>query len=609
MRCSKIMKPISTVLLLFLIACGSNNGNKNNITTPTPTLNLLPAAANIALGKSATFTVTTTNTDFTVTGGGCSKNNSTTVVCTPTSVGTHELTVTATADTTLTRKATITVVEVAIALASNSDESEIMVGESKVFTVTATNTEYDMSVEDESGCVINENNTNEIICTPTASGDYNLVVTAKADTSKTAKATFSAYEVGISIAPSQAVIVLGYSETFNVATVRTDFDMDVDSAAGCVVSGNEIICTPTAAGEYNLTVTSKVDPTKTMTSDITVNEVGITIDPTTKSITAGEAAVFTVTAVNTDFTMTVDEVAGCVRDGAAITCTPTADGTYELTVKATADDTKTMTAVITAVPAGPKEIEGMVFVKAGKFRLGCTAETYPTYTSGCSSNARPQYEVTLTKSFYIGQTEVTQNQWQSVLDAIPGGDTILENVLANQAFPNDAENPDRPVTNLSWDDAQYFITKLNEQTNLTYRLPTNAEWEYAAQDGNEIQKYAFSGSDIIENVAWFGGNFLDANAGQMTHSVKTKDPNELSLYDMTGNVAEWVYDFFSNNYSGAESIDPVGPDSHMFNWRTIRGGNFDNTLVTSVITTRGSAAQTSSSSARGFRLAMTAPEP
>ena len=544
-------------MLLFLIACGGNNNN-SNITAPTPMLNLLPATAEVVLGKSATFTVTATNTDFTLTGDGCSKNNSTTVVCTPTKVGTYDLTVTSTANTTLARKATITVVEVNIAIAADSDESEIMVGESKIFTVTATNTEYNMSVEDEAGCIINENNASEIICTPTATGGYNLVVTAKADTSKTANATFSTYEVGISIAPSQAVIVLGHSETFTVATARTDFHMDVDSAAGCVASGNEIICTPTAAGEYRLTVTATADTTKTMTSDITINEVGVTIDPSTKSVTVGEPAVFTVTALNTGFDLFIadedKDVAGCTVSGDEIICTPTAAGNYKLTLITKEDTNKTAEAILTATEPGPIEVKGMVFVKVGTFTMGCDPIKHPTNctNSGSTSapDAMPQHEVTLTQDFYIGKTEVTQKQWNEIMDIAP------------DANPSAVKGDDFPVTNIHWDEIHTFIDKLNERgeqpTGMKWALPTEAQWEYAARGGAESQGYIYAGSNDPIEVAWhYSNSGANPSAPKQVHPVGQLSPNELGIFDMSGNVREIIADG-TRAYTEVPEENPVG---------------------------------------------------
>ena len=583
----------SALLFLILTACGGNNGDKSRISNPTPTLTLSPITARIALGKSETFTVTATNTDFTVTGDGCAKNSSTTVICTPTKAGTYELTVTAAADTTLTRKATITVVEVDIALTSDSNESEIKVGETKIFTVTTTNTEYNMSVEDEAGCVISGNNASEIICTPTAVMEYNLVVTAKADTTKTARATFSAYEVGISIAPSQAVIVLGHSETFKVATVRTDFDMDVDSAAGCAINGNEITCTPTAAGEYKLTVTAKADTTKTMTSDITVNEVGVTIDPTTKSVTVGEPAVFTVTALNTDFDLSVEDEAGCVVSGDEITCTPTVAGTYELVVTAKADMTKTMTATITATPDGPEDIDGMVFVEAGTFRMGCVVGESGSNANSCINTSQPAHQVKLNNNFYIGKYEVTQAEWKDVM----GDDTN----------PSEFKGDNLPVTNVTWDDVQEFIVKLNLKTGRDYRLPTEAEWEYAARGGNNPHGNRYSASDIDDINTDVGWGTSDGVSQQQP--VGTKKPNTLGIYDMSGNVSEWVNDWY-DRYSGEDQEDPSGPENavNVWNQRVTRGGGWSQLSNTMQVWWRNNPASADifQSNYLGFRLALTA---
>jgi formylglycine-generating enzyme required for sulfatase activity len=124
------------------------------------------------------------------------------------------------------------------------------------------------------------------------------------------------------------------------------------------------------------------------------------------------------------------------------------------------------------------------------------------------------------------------------------------------------------VENVSWDDVQGFIRKLNSMTGKTYRLPTEAEWEYAARGGKKSRNYTYSGSDDIGAVAWY-----DGNSGSKTHEVGKKSPNELGIYDMTGNVWEWCSDGYGP-YSGRSSVNPTGASSGQY--RVLRGGGWLN---------------------------------
>ncbi len=160
----------------------------------------------------------------------------------------------------------------------------------------------------------------------------------------------------------------------------------------------------------------------------------------------------------------------------------------------------------------------MVYVEGGEFMMGCTGRH-----SDCFVNEAPAHPVKL-DGFYIAKYEVTQGLWMSVM----GGKN-----------PSKVSGDSLPVTRVSWYDAQTFIAKLNELTGKKYRLPTEAEWEYAARGGQFSQNYKFSGSDNLEEVAW-----CKKNSGKTIHAVGTKHPNELGVYDMTGNVYEWCFDGF-----------------------------------------------------------------
>ncbi len=212
----------------------------------------------------------------------------------------------------------------------------------------------------------------------------------------------------------------------------------------------------------------------------------------------------------------------------------------------------------------------MVDVVGGTFTMG-------TNQSSASSDEKPAHQVTLS-SYSIGQTEVTQELWQAVM----GSNSSYFNVTGNSTsgshhdYPDYGTNLQRPVEYVSWDDCQEFITKLNQMTGKNFRLPTEAEWEYAAHGGSSSQGYRYSGSDNIYDVAWWRNNSqlnipaYDPNYG--THIVMTKQPNELGLYDMSGNVNEWCQDWYSNNYYRQSNgvTNPTGPESGES--RVIRGG-------------------------------------
>ena len=223
--------------------------------------------------------------------------------------------------------------------------------------------------------------------------------------------------------------------------------------------------------------------------------------------------------------------------------------------------------------------------------------------TNCEAYARPAHQVELTKDFYIGKTEVTQAEWKAMMDGA--------NPSSNSNHEDDPNNDAHPVTNVSWDDVQIFIGKLNERdagTGRTWRLPTEAEWEYAARGGVWNHGYVFCGFDNgslenFNNYMWH----VD-NSDNKTHPVGGKLPNELGLHDMCGNVSEWVsdwYDYYSS--SGEDEKDPTGPDSGLRNNHVVRGGNYTNMGPNMSVTFRPrSMVAINPSGNIGFRLALTA---
>ena len=186
----------------------------------------------------------------------------------------------------------------------------------------------------------------------------------------------------------------------------------------------------------------------------------------------------------------------------------------------------------------------MVTVEGGTFTMGASDDDPEAY-----DYEKPAHQVTLS-SYCIGQTEVTQALWQAVMGSNP---SYCQGDLQ------------RPVEQVSWDDCQTFITRLNELTGKAFRFPTEAEWEYAARGGNKSQGYKYAGSNDINEVAWYRDIW--------SKPVATKAPNELGLYDMSGNVWEWCQDWYGSYSSNAQS-NPTGPASGSD--RVIRGGNWLN---------------------------------
>ena len=195
----------------------------------------------------------------------------------------------------------------------------------------------------------------------------------------------------------------------------------------------------------------------------------------------------------------------------------------------------------------PAQVEtpGMVLVQGGKFKMGSAIRT---------SDEQPVHEVVL-DDFYIGRYEVTQREWRQIMDR----DT-------NRCY---FEGCDRcPVERISWYNACEYISGLNKKTGMNYRLPTEAEWEFAARGGLLSKGYKFSGSNADTAVAWKVGN-----SDLKTHPVGGKKANELGIFDMTGNVAEWCADWYGEEwYHVSPAVNPTGPAEGVC--RVMRGGSW-----------------------------------
>lgn len=253
----------------------------------------------------------------------------------------------------------------------------------------------------------------------------------------------------------------------------------------------------------------------------------------------------------------------------------------------------------------------MVFVQGGTFEMGCTPEQ-----DGCFGDESPVHEVILT-DFYIGKYEVTQAQWAA----------IVPEYSPNHSF---GQGDTHPAYLISWYDAVTFCNRLSQQEGYTpvyyadpgftqvydalddgsgtvywdltangYRLPTEAEWEYAARGGAQSGGYQYSGSDDINEVAWYAGN-----DNSQSEPAGTKAPNELGVYDMSGNLYEWCWDWYDSSYYGnSPSCAPLGPTGGSS--RVLRGGSWSDTASSCRVANRYFFTPGNRSHLGGFRLSRT----
>lgn len=207
----------------------------------------------------------------------------------------------------------------------------------------------------------------------------------------------------------------------------------------------------------------------------------------------------------------------------------------------------------------------MIGVEGGSFMMGSDDEDALEWE-------QPVHEVRVS-DFWIGETEVTQGLWKAVMGN-------------NPSYFKKGDN--YPVESVSWKDCQDFVRKLNELTEgkrpegTKFRLPTEAEWEYAARGGKHKEGYKYSGSDNIDQVAWY----CDNNTNSFTHVVKRKEPNALGIYDMSGNVWKWCEDwYYGNYYSNSPTQDPV--NTTKASYRVLRGGSWNYSARSCRVSIRG----------------------
>jgi len=322
----------------------------------------------------------------------------------------------------------------------------------------------------------------------------------------------------------------------------------------------------------------------------------VSSNPRKTSYKAGEQA--TITAVPKSGYEFVEWTGGKVADPASAVTTVAVRSNMEIathfrempsggkdgkTEKAAGN--KSVSAQTTKHKTGKPEIE-MVFVKGGTFKMGdpnkrkCENGSDDEDDDDDKDCTDPAHNVTV-GDFYIGKYEVTQKQWLQLMDGNPSGGV---------------EGGNYPVNNISWYDAQEFIERLNAATGKKYRLPTEAEWEYAARGGAESKGYKYSGSDNPDDVAWHEGN-----SGGGSHPVGSKAPNELGIYDMSGNLWELLNDWLGD-YDSGDQVNPTGPPTGEF--RAGRGNGWGSDAEHCKVYIRGYQSAGGSSYNTGFRLAL-----
>ncbi|MCQ2976354.1 MAG: formylglycine-generating enzyme family protein [Bacteroidales bacterium] len=223
------------------------------------------------------------------------------------------------------------------------------------------------------------------------------------------------------------------------------------------------------------------------------------------------------------------------------------------------------------VKLSPKLSIDMIYVEGGTFNMG---------TKDGAFNESPVHPVTL-KDFYISKFLVYQDVWSLFMNN-----------------KSDFKGFERPVDSVTWDECQQFLTKINISTNKSFRLPTEAEWEYAARGGKLSQNFKFSGSNNIDEVAWYGFN----KANSSTHNVGNLAPNELGIFDMSGNVCEWCSDWYRDKYSFIPNINPIGPETGEY--KVLRGGSWRSYQENCTVFARDKASPNSTSKNIGFRLVL-----
>ena len=304
---------------------------------------------------------------------------------------------------------------------------------------------------------------------------------------------------------------------------------------------------------------------------------GVILDPTDLIIDVGETVTLTLTflphnATNTKVNWESSDPNIATVDNGKVS--GKAIGRTTITV-ITQDGGRRAKCFVTVIQ--PIEPEEMIWVEGGTFTMGCTDEQ----GNDCFDDEKPTHEVALS-GFYIGKYVVTQKEWVAAMGTNPSyvqstGDNI-------------------PVHCISWDHVQEYIVRLNAATGKHYRLPTEAEWEYAARGGNKSKGYKYSGSNNLDEVGWYTGN-----TSARINPVGEKKPNELGIYDMSGNLYEWCNDWYGR-YTGTPQTNPIGATAGIH--RVLRGGCFNSKEIYMRISHRWSLPPATFTCCGSFRLVL-----
>ena len=401
------------------------------------------------------------------------------------------------------------------------------------------------------------------LVTAKKAGKATITATSTDGTGVKATCTFNITQLVTSVTLPYTTLNIGKGSTFTIdATVSPSTANNktlawTSSSTAAVVSLDDGVFYAKAAGTSTITAaatdgsgkkaTCKVTVLSAAPTGVSLSAKSISVKPSesaqlTATVTPSGASTATVIWTSSDPSIvTVDKTGKVTAVGtegkATITATIAGNGSLVATADVTICSDKTFT--VNGVTFTMKKVEG------GTFTMGATSEQV---NSGYSINSDelPTHSVTLS-DYYIGETEVTQALWKAVMDASPSSSYSWSSYYGI--------GDSYPAYYISYDECKNFISKLNSLTGASFRMPTEAEWEYAARGGKESKGYVFSGSNTIGDVAWY-----TSNSSSKTHPVATKQPNELGIYDMSGNLMEWCSDW-TEDYSSSAQTNPVGASS------------------------------------------------
>ena len=533
---------VSKVIIVLLLLGLVNEGCLETVTEIPITLSLSANSMNFSTtGGEQPFSIETNTQSWNV-----ASDASWLTVFPSSGSGNREVTVSATTHTTLTpRTATITVTglgapQQTINITQAAVEATLSVSTSSIsFTSTADVKTFSLT-SNTSWSITRNGVTWFTVSNSSGTGNSTITLTATANTSTTPR--------------TATLTVSGGGKTHNIAITQAaapNLELTVSlSSLSFSASGEEKTFSITSNASWSMTRN------------------GATWFTLTPSSGTGDK---TITAVATVNTSSSQRTASVTVTGAG----------------------KTHTIAVTQAGKSPLNPD-MVLVQGGSFTMGCTGEQ----GIDCYPDERPAHQVTLS-SFYIGKYEVTEEQWKAVMGNNPSIDIRGDNYPVERVSWNDIVGTTGSYMDING--VRYYengyIYKLNQQTGKRYRLPTEAEWEYAARGGNQSKGFKYSGNNTVDNVAWY-----TVNSSNRKHTVGSRSPNELGIYDMSGNVWEWCSDWFNDKYySNYAQTNPQGPSSGYF--RVTRGGCWYFIEVACRVSHRDYNSVGTRSSYLGFRLA------